>query len=126
MGECEPRNFMRPCLLLLLKERPAHGYDLVERLHAAFIDDLDAGGVYRTLRAFEREGLVRSTWSTSGSGPARRTYSLTTAGTDCLRHQIELLEVTHHLVHVFLTRCGEASLVSSVAGEGSGRRDVGP
>jgi PadR family transcriptional regulator PadR len=125
MGECEPRNFMRPCLLLLLKERPAHGYDLVDRLHAAFIDDLDAGGVYRTLRSFEREGLVRSTWSTSGSGPARRTYSLTAAGTDCLRHQIELLEVTHHLVHVFLTRCGEASLVSSVAGEGSERWEAG-
>lgn len=121
MGECEPRNFIRPCLLLLLRERPAHGYDLVERLHAAFIDDLDPGGVYRTLRAFEREGLVRSTWSTSGSGPARRTYSLTTAGTECLRHQIELLEVTHHLVHTFLARCAEAAMVSSV-GTGSAER----
>jgi PadR family transcriptional regulator, regulatory protein PadR len=126
MGECEPRNFIRPCLLLLLKERPAHGYDLVERLHAAFIDDLDPGGVYRTLRAFEREGLVRSTWSTSGSGPARRTYSLTTAGTDCLRHQIELLEVTHHLVHVFLARCGEASLVSAAVDGAPERAKVGP
>src|SRR4051794_1616804 len=46
MGECEPRNFLRPCLLLLLQERPAHGYDLVERLHTSFIDDTDAGGVY--------------------------------------------------------------------------------
>jgi PadR family transcriptional regulator, regulatory protein PadR len=126
MGECEPRNFIRPCLLLLLKERPAHGYDLVELLHAAFIDDLDPGGVYRTLRAFEREGLVRSTWSTSGSGPARRTYSLTAAGTDSLRHQIELLEVTHHLVHVFLARCGDVSLVSTVGVEALERSGVGP
>ena len=80
MGECEPRNFLRPCLLLLLQERPAHGYDLVERLHASLIDDTDAAGVYRTLRAFEREGLVRSSWCTSASGPARRTYALTAAG----------------------------------------------
>lgn len=105
MGECEPRNFLRPCLLLLLQERPAHGYDLVERLHASLIDDTDAGGVYRTLRAFEREGLVRSSWCTSGSGPARRTYALTPAGSECLRHQIETLEATHHLVHTFLDRC---------------------
>lgn len=108
MGECEPRNFLRPCLLLLLQERPAHGYDLVERLHASFIDDTDAGGVYRTLRSFEREGLVRSTWATSAAGPARRTYSLTPAGSDSLRRQVETLEATHHVLHTFLDRCGHA------------------
>ena len=27
-----PRNFLRPCVLLLLREEPAHGYDLLERL----------------------------------------------------------------------------------------------
>ena len=108
MGECEPRNFLRPCLLLLLQERPAHGYDLVERLHSSFIDDTDAGGFYRTLRWFEREGLVRSSWSTSASGPARRTYSLTADGTECLRRQVETLEATHHLLHMFLDRSGLA------------------
>ena len=106
MGECEPRNFLRPCLLLLLQERPAHGYDLVDRLHASFIDDTDAGGVYRTLRAFEREGLVQSSWCTSGPGPARRTYALTANGKEMLQHQIETLEATHQLVHSFLDRCG--------------------
>jgi poly-beta-hydroxybutyrate-responsive repressor len=108
MGECEPRNFLRPCLLLLLQERPAHGYDLVERLHTSLIDDTDAAGVYRTLRAFEREGLVRSSWCTSASGPARRTYALTGAGKETLQHQIETLEATHQLVHAFLDRCGRS------------------
>jgi PadR family transcriptional regulator PadR len=28
-----PRNFVRPCLLLLLKEGQAHGYDLLMRLN---------------------------------------------------------------------------------------------
>ena len=108
MGECEPRNFLRPCLLLLLQERPAHGYDLVERLHLSFIDDTDAGGVYRTLRSFEHEGLVRSSWCLSSAGPARRTYALTPSGTEVLRRQIETLEVTHQLLHTFLERCGRA------------------
>ncbi len=27
-----PKNFLRPCVLLLLREQPAHGYDLLERL----------------------------------------------------------------------------------------------
>ena len=108
MGDCEPRNFLRPCLLLLLQEQPAHGYDLVERLHTTLIDDTDAGGVYRMLRAFEREGLVRSTWCTSTNGPARRTYALTAAGTEDLHRQVETLEATHQLLHSFLSRCGRA------------------
>ena len=114
MGECEPRNFLRPCLLLLVQERPAHGYDLVERLHASFIDDTDAGGVYRALRSLERDGLVRSSWCMSTAGPARRTYALTAAGVDALRHQAETLEVTHQLLHAFLDRCGRALQPMSV------------
>lgn len=109
MGECEPRNFLRPCLLLLLQERTAHGYDLVERLRASFIDETDAGGVYRTLRALEREGLVRSSWCTSSAGPARRMYALTPQGAESLDRQVETLEVTHHLLHSFLARCGHAT-----------------
>ncbi|MDT7746219.1 MAG: PadR family transcriptional regulator, regulatory protein PadR [Actinomycetota bacterium] len=108
MGGCEPRNFQRPCLLLLLQERPAHGYDLVERLHASFIDDTDTGGVYRTLRGLEREGLVRSSWCVSATGPARRTYALTPAGVEALEHQVETIGVTHELLHTFLDRCGRA------------------
>ena len=34
MGECEPRNFLQPCLLLLLRERSDHGDDLVNRRRA--------------------------------------------------------------------------------------------
>jgi PadR family transcriptional regulator PadR len=108
MGGCEPRNFQRPCLLLLLQERPAHGYDLVERLHASFIDDTDTGGVYRTLRTLEREGLVCSSWCVSTAGPARRTYALTSAGLEALHQQVETVEVTHQLLHAFLDRCGRA------------------
>ncbi|MEX2289557.1 MAG: helix-turn-helix transcriptional regulator [Mycobacteriales bacterium] len=42
------------------------------------------GGLYRCLRAMDEEGLVRSTWEPSGSGPARRTYELTDEGLDWL------------------------------------------
>ena len=49
---------------LLLSEGQSHGYDLLVRL-ADFGVKVDPGGLYRTLRAFEREGLVRSRWETS-------------------------------------------------------------
>ncbi|NPV53200.1 MAG: PadR family transcriptional regulator [Firmicutes bacterium] len=55
-------RFMAPCLLLLLLEKPAHGYDLMERLKELGFDgeNQDPGMVYRNLRRLEEEGMVRS------------------------------------------------------------------
>ena len=39
-----------------------------------------SGNVYRTLRAFEDEGLVVSEWKEDLPGPTKRTYTLTPAG----------------------------------------------
>ena len=79
-----PRNFLRPCLLLLLGEQSAHGYDLMEQLPELGVPHTDPGGLYRTLRAMEQEGLVSSWWEPSASGPSRRTYTVTEEGRDWL------------------------------------------
>lgn len=79
-----PRGWLRPCLLLQLAERPAHGYDLLEGAGEMGLRRLDAAGLYRALRAMEQEALVRSWWEPSTSGPARRTYTLTEEGRDRL------------------------------------------
>ena len=52
-----PKNFLRPCLLLLLREERAHGYDLLERIQSLGFDGSDPGGLYRALRALENDGL---------------------------------------------------------------------
>lgn len=75
-----PKNFPRSCLLLLLGERPSHGYDLLERLRRLGVPATDPGGLYRALRNMEREELVSSKWEMSATGPARRTYALTDRG----------------------------------------------
>lgn len=79
-----PRNFLRPCLLLLLAEGTSHGYELLDQVGALGLDRVDPGGLYRCLRAMDEEGLVRSTWEPSTSGPARRTYELTDEGREWL------------------------------------------
>lgn len=81
-----PRNFLRPCILLLLKESPAHGYDLLERARALGFTRSDPGGLYRSLRSLEDDGLVRSAWESSTQGPDRRIYHITRAGAENL-HQ---------------------------------------
>src|ERR671936_905368 len=67
-----PRNYMRSCILLLLREEPAHGYDLLQRLRPLGFERDDPGRLYRALRWLEGEKLVRSTWEPSETGPDRR------------------------------------------------------
>lgn len=79
------RTILRPAVLLLLKQQGGYGYELMERLRELGIGDTDPGGLYRVLRAMEREDLVLSSWLPSEKGPARRRYSLTNEGEEVLR-----------------------------------------
>jgi poly-beta-hydroxybutyrate-responsive repressor len=73
-------DLLATSLLGLLRDWNAHGYQLAQRLAEAGLPPFDVGTIYRTLRQLEKAGLVSSLWDTSESGPAKRTYSLTTAG----------------------------------------------
>jgi len=88
MQSCDLRNFLAPCLLLLLAESADHGYDLVSRLRPLVDADGDPGAVYRTLRHLERDGLVTSQWLPANGAPARRSYQLTDAGHQALRERV--------------------------------------
>lgn len=79
-----PRNYLRPCLLLLLAEGHSHGYELLDQLAELGLPHVDPGGVYRCLRAMDEDGLVRSAWEPSSAGPARRIYRLAEEGQDWL------------------------------------------
>ncbi len=102
-----PKNFLRSCLLLLLREQPAHGYQLLERLRAFGFEASDPGGLYRALRKLEDEGLVRSAWEASSSGPARRIYELTRAGMADLHLRAKGLAEARGTVDSFLGRYEE-------------------
>jgi poly-beta-hydroxybutyrate-responsive repressor len=77
-----------------LRTKPSYGYELLEKIIAfGFLDGpADPGMVYRHLRKLEEDGFVSSTWDTSGTGPARRYYSLTTEGEELLRDWIPFME----------------------------------
>ncbi len=102
-----PKNFLRPCLLLLLREQPAHGYELLERLRAFGFEGSDPGGLYRSLRKLEDEGFVRSAWERSSFGPARRIYEITRAGMEELHRWAKGLAEARGTLDTFLSRYEE-------------------
>ena len=65
----------------LLSEHESYGYELVQRLQDAGLADITTGTVYPALTRLEREGLISSRLVASPSGPARKYYVPTEAGT---------------------------------------------
>lgn len=103
-GRGHIRGFMQPWLLLLLSQKTAHGYELMEQLtRDEETPDADTGLLYRTLRKFEEDGLVRSTWDTEGGGPARRMYEITAEGTEYLHTWAANIRRTRERLDRFLT-----------------------
>jgi DNA-binding PadR family transcriptional regulator len=73
-------------MLLFLRERPSHGYELIKRLEDEVPDFMmpDQAVVYRMLRKLEREGRLSSQLVPGEGGPARKIYSLTAEGLSSL------------------------------------------
>jgi poly-beta-hydroxybutyrate-responsive repressor len=113
----QPKNFARPCLLLLLAESPAHGYELIDRLRPFGFDIGDPASVYKTLRGMEQDGLVTSQWEQSTRGPARRVYSLSSDGRDLLDAWALTLEQNRQILTSYLERY-RALMVRSASNQG--------
>jgi len=94
---CEMGNlyrFAEPIVLVTIaKLGEAHGYQIAQEAEKSAITHagLDSGVIYRTLRRLEAAGRVRSSWETSGSGPARRIYILTESGVQHLGEWAQVL-----------------------------------
>ena len=96
-------RFTEPALLLLLRERPAHGYDLLERLPELIGEQrVEMGNLYRLLRALEEEGLVTSEWA-----DGRRTYAITDTGLRLLDEWVEALRRALDRTQDFIRRYEE-------------------
>lgn len=99
-------RFSEPAVLLLLQEKPRHGYELLDELAPLLPGDVrpDFGNLYRMLRALEAEGLVKSEWHSGLPGPARRIYQLTGAGSELLKRWVSALGETQGRIGGFVHR----------------------
>ena len=96
-------RFTEPALLLLLREGPAHGSDLLERLPELTGETrVEMGNLYRLLRALEDEGLVASEWA-----DGKRTDAITANGRALLEQWADALGRAQERTQRFLERYGE-------------------
>ena len=97
-------RWIEPSVLYLLWQGERHGYELMNDLpDVGFLNGpADPGAVYRMLRHLEDNGLVESEWDTTGSGPAKRLYTITGVGKQSLMMWLETLKSHYHALSDFI------------------------
>src|SRR5262245_7592185 len=68
------RGVLDLCLLAVIAEEPAYGYEMTRRLRARGLSIVGEGSIYPLLGRLEREGLVETYRAASNGGPPRKYY----------------------------------------------------
>src|ERR1700721_3099091 len=78
------RGVLDLCLLAVMGEGPAYGYEMTKRLRARGLSMVGEGSIYPVLGRLERDGLVETHRAASNGGPPRKYYRLSPGGEQAL------------------------------------------
>jgi PadR family transcriptional regulator, regulatory protein PadR len=74
------RGVLDLCLLAVVADEPAYGYEMTKRLRSRGLSIVGEGSIYPLLGRLEREGLVETHRAASNGGPPRKYYRASRAG----------------------------------------------
>jgi PadR family transcriptional regulator PadR len=74
------RGVLDLCLLAVMDEGPAYGYEMTKRLRDRGLAIVGEGSIYPLLGRLERDGLVETYRAASNGGPPRKYYRPSSAG----------------------------------------------
>jgi PadR family transcriptional regulator, regulatory protein PadR len=100
------REFLQSALLLLLAEKPRHGYALTNAVGELGLGEMDRPRIYRALAELELNGQVKVWDETSQTGHTRRVYSVTDCGHTSLSSAVERVAEERNALDNFLQRYG--------------------
>lgn len=74
------RGVLDLCLLAVIEDEPAYGYEMTKRLRARGLSIVGEGSIYPLLGRLERDGLVETYRAASNGGPPRKYYRASAEG----------------------------------------------
>jgi PadR family transcriptional regulator PadR len=74
------RGVLDLCLLAVVIDEPAYGYEMTRRLRERGLSTVGEGSIYPLLGRLEREGLVATHHAASDGGPPRKYYRASPSG----------------------------------------------
>lgn len=110
MGDTNPRRsqllrgVLDLCLLAVIEEEAAYGYEMMKRLRSHGLSIVGEGSIYPLLGRLERDGLVSTHRAPSEGGPPRKYYRTSPEGQRLLTEgAAEWRAVSHAVDHVLRT-----------------------
>src|SRR5579871_1118896 len=101
------RGVLDLCLLAVMGEGPAYGYEMTKRLRARGLSIVGEGSIYPLLGRLERDGLVETYRAASNGGPPRKYYRPSAAGQLALQIGVAEWRTARDAVDAVLTPVGE-------------------
>ena len=98
------RGVLDLCLLAVIEEGPAYGYEMTKRLRARGLSIVGEGSIYPLLGRLERDGLVETYRAASDGGPPRKYYRPSPAGRQALAAGVSEWRATRDAVDALLGR----------------------
>ena len=92
------RGVLDLCLLAVMGEGPAYGYEMTKRLRGRGLSTVGEGSIYPLLGRLERDGLVETRRAASNGGPPRKYYSLSPQGEQALEAGVKEWQMTRDAV----------------------------
>lgn len=74
------RGVLDLCLLAVVADEPAYGYEMTKRLRTRGLSIVGEGSIYPLLGRLERDGLVDTYRAASEGGPPRKYYRVSATG----------------------------------------------
>jgi len=100
------RGFLDVCLLGMLRQGEAYGYELMGRLDEHGIGPVPGGSLYPALLRLEKRGDVASEWRAGDGGPGRKYYTLTAQGRATLKLDVQAWRAFSGTVDALLSDTG--------------------
>ena len=101
-------SLIEPALLILLKKKPQHGYNLLDNLGSLGLSTPHPSVVYRILRDMEILQWIHSQWDAEDTqGPPRRIYSLTSNGEIALQNWLSEMQKAGELIKLLSVKTDE-------------------
>lgn len=96
------RGVLDICLLAVIEQQPAYGYEMTKRLDARGLSIVGEGTIYPLLGRLERDGLVETYRSASNGGPPRKYYRASPEGQRALAAGVTAWRETRDAVDAVL------------------------
>lgn len=96
------RGVLDLCLLSVIDEEPAYGYEMTKRLRERGLPVVGEGSIYPLLGRLEKDGLVETYRAASNGGPPRKYYRASPLGRSELAEGVNEWQATRDSVDAVL------------------------